>query len=62
MGANTRKIKKYSVRIQEVNCEFGFETELSHLEKQIVRKWQRKRLQVLLARETQVSKYLDKSY
>ena len=33
---NTRKIKIYSVKIQDINCEFGFETELNHLDKELL--------------------------
>ena len=38
MSTNTRKIKIYSVKIQEINCEFCFETELNHLEKEVLRR------------------------
>ena len=33
MKTNTRKIEIYSVKIQDISCEFNFETELNHLEK-----------------------------
>ena len=36
MDTNTRKIKIYSVKIQDIICEFGFETELNHLEKEVL--------------------------
>ena len=36
MGTITRKIKIYSVKIQNINCEFNFETELNHLEKEVL--------------------------
>ena len=36
MSINTRKIKIYSVKIQDINCEFGFETKLNHLEKDVL--------------------------
>ena len=36
MSRNTRKIKIYSVKIQDNNCEFGCETELNHLEKEVL--------------------------
>ena len=36
MGTNTRKIKTYSVKFQDINCEFSFETELNHLEKEML--------------------------
>ena len=29
MSANTRKIKLYSVKIHDINCAFGFESELN---------------------------------
>ena len=38
MSTNTRKIKIYSVRIQDINCELGFETEQNHLEKEFLLK------------------------
>ena len=36
MSTNTRKIKIYSVKIQDINYEFIFETELNHLEKEVL--------------------------
>ena len=33
---NTRKIKIYSVRTEDINCEFGFEMKLNHLEKEVL--------------------------
>ena len=36
MSTNTRKIKMYSVKIQDINCEFSFEAELTHLEKEVL--------------------------
>ena len=36
MSTNTRKIKIYSVKIQDINCEFSFETKLNHLEKEVL--------------------------
>ena len=36
MSTNTRKIKINSVKIQHINCEFSFETELNHLEKEVL--------------------------
>ena len=36
MGTNTRKLKTYSVKFQDINCEFSFETELNHLEKEML--------------------------
>ena len=36
MSTNTRKIKIYSVKILDINCEFGFETELNHLQKEVL--------------------------
>ena len=36
MSTNTKKIKIYSVKIQDIKCEFGFETELNHLEKEVL--------------------------
>ena len=36
MSTNTRKIKIYSVKIQDVNCKFSFETELNRLEKKVL--------------------------
>ena len=36
MSTNARKIKLYSVKIQEISCEFGFETELNHLGKEVL--------------------------
>ena len=36
MSTNTRKIKIYSVKIQDINCEFCFKTELNHLEKGVL--------------------------
>lgn len=35
MDTNTRKIKIYSAKIQDIICEFSFETELNHLEKEV---------------------------
>ena len=35
-SANTRKIKIYSVRIQDISYEFSFETELYYLEKEVL--------------------------
>ena len=35
-SAITRKIKIYSVRIQDISCEFGFETQLNHFEKEVL--------------------------
>ena len=32
-STNTRKIKIYFVKIQDISCKFGFEAELNHLEK-----------------------------
>ena len=36
MSTNTRKSKIYSVQIQDINCEFSFETEINHLEKEVL--------------------------
>ena len=36
MSINRRKIKIYSVKIQDINCEFGFETKLNHLVKEVL--------------------------
>ena len=36
MSTNTRKIKIYSVKIQDINCEFRFKTKLNHLEKEVL--------------------------
>ena len=36
MGTNTRKIKIYSVKIQNINCEFSFETELNYFKKELL--------------------------
>ena len=36
MSTNTRKIKLYPVKIQDSSCESGFETELDHLEKEML--------------------------
>ena len=36
MSTNTRKIKIYCVKIQNINCEFSFKTELNHLEKKML--------------------------
>ena len=36
MSTNTRKIKIYSVKTQDINCEFNFETELNHVEKEVL--------------------------
>ena len=35
MSTCTRKIEIYSVKFQDINCEFSFETELNHLEKEV---------------------------
>ena len=35
MSTDTRKIKIYSIKIQDISCEFGFETEQNHLEKEV---------------------------
>ena len=34
MSINSRKIKIYSEKIQDISCEFVLETELNHLEKE----------------------------
>ena len=36
MSINTRKVKIYYVNIQDINCEFNYETELNHLEKEVL--------------------------
>ena len=36
MSTNTRKIKIYSVKIQDINYELSFETELNHFEKEVL--------------------------
>ena len=36
MSTNTRKIKIYSVKIQDVDCKFSFEIELNRLEKKVL--------------------------
>ena len=36
MSTNTRKIEIYSVEIQDINYEFGFEAELNHLKKDVL--------------------------
>ena len=36
ISTNAKKIKIYSVKIQDISCEFGFETELNHLEKEVL--------------------------
>ena len=36
MSTDTRKIEIYSVKIQDISCEFSFETELNHLEKVVL--------------------------
>ena len=36
ISTNTRKIKIYSVIIQDMNCECGLETELNHLEREVL--------------------------
>ena len=35
MRINTRQIKIYTVKIQNINCEFCFEMGLNHLEKEM---------------------------
>ena len=36
MSTNTRKIKTYSIKIQDISCEFSFKTELNHLENEVL--------------------------
>ena len=36
MSTNTGKVNIYSVKIQDINCEFSFEAELNHLEKEVL--------------------------
>ena len=36
MKTNASKIEIYSVKIKYINCEFAFETELNHLEKEVL--------------------------
>ena len=36
MSTNTGKVNIYSVKIQDTNCEFSFEAELNHLEKEVL--------------------------
>ena len=36
MSTNTRKIKIYSVKIQDISYEFGFKTESNRLEKKVL--------------------------
>ena len=36
MSTNTGKVNIYSVKIQDINCEFSFEVELNHLEKEVL--------------------------
>ena len=36
MSTNTRKIKIYSVKIQDINCKFNFKMGLNHLEKEVL--------------------------
>ena len=36
MSTNTGKVNIYSVKIQDINCEFSFEAELNHLEKELL--------------------------
>lgn len=38
MITNSREINIYYVKIQDINCEFGFETKLNHLEKEFLLK------------------------
>ena len=36
ISTNTRNIKIYSVKVQDITCEFSFKTELNHLEKEVL--------------------------
>ena len=36
MSTNTGKVNIYSVKIQDINCQFSFEAELNHLEKEVL--------------------------
>lgn len=36
MRTNARKINIYCVKTQDINCEFNFEKEINHLEKDVL--------------------------
>ena len=47
MSTNTSKINIQSVKIQDIHCEFGFEMELNHLEKEVLLEFPNQKYQEL---------------